>query len=228
MCRIVFNHPFKRDLLFRSVPDSNPFNPMNYIDIIIIVVIGLFVARGVQKGLVNTLTGVVSFITALFVATGMVGNFAQAVQSALGTNKGISYILAYVTLFFSVLLLFRLIAHIILKFFEITSTRWIDRIGGGVFGFLISSLLVSVIFLALSFFTFTERLMPERDNSFLYPYARDFYPVVYDLFVRIGPTAQSFQDITAEFLRDQPQEALRKTEAGRAFLEYLEKIKQAP
>jgi len=199
---------------------------MNYLDLIIISIIGIFVIRGVQKGLLMTLTGVVSFLAALFIATGLVGSFAQRLQDTAAISKVSAYIFSYIVLFFGILLILRIVAHITLKIFEVTSTRWIDRVGGCIFGFLIGSLLLSVVFIVLSFFSFTERLLPERENSMLYTYTRNFFPSTYNVLKVIRPATHSFQDITAELLQEQPRELLEKTEAGRDFLKYLKKFQK--
>jgi len=197
---------------------------MNYLDIIILSVAGVGVAWGVNKGFVKTFAGVVGFFAALFIATALVGTIAQNMQEVLNFGKGTAYVLGYVVLFFAVILIFKLAAHVVLKLFEITSTRWVDRAGGGLFGFVIAGLLLSLVFGILSFFSFTERLLPERQNSFLYPYARNFFPAIYDLSTNVRPAAQTVQDITSEILEEKPREVLEKTEAGRSVLKYIEKL----
>lgn len=198
---------------------------MNYLDIIILTVVGFFLAWGIKKGIVKTLAGVIGFILALIIATAMMGMTADILHNLFNMNKGAAYILSYVLLFIGVMLICHAAANVILKLFTITSTRWLDRVGGGILGFLVGSLIVSSVLVALSFFTFTERMLPEKDKSLLYPYARNFFPEFYNLIVKLKPAAKTFQDITGDILEGQPEDALKKTQAGRDLLEYLEKLK---
>ncbi|MFC1555955.1 CvpA family protein [candidate division KSB1 bacterium] len=195
---------------------------MNYLDIFIIIVVGLLSFWGINKGLVKALAGIVGFLAALMIATGFVGVLADKLQDVMGLSNAASYVLAYVVLFFSIILIFKISAHLITKLFEVSSLRWVDRTGGGAFGFMIGGLILSFLFTALSFFSFTDKMLPERENSFLYPYARDFYPAIYNVVSKISPASKTFQDISAEILKEHPRETLMRTEAGRKVLEYLE------
>lgn len=190
---------------------------MNYIDIIILTVVGFFIAWGIKKGIIKTLAGVIGFILAMIIATAMMGMVAGVLHNLFNMNKGAAYVLSYVLLFIGVMLICHSAANVILKLFTITSTRWLDRVGGGILGFLVGSLIVSSILVILSFFTFTERM----DKSLLYPYARNFAPGFYNLI----PAAKTFQDITGDILDGQPEDALKKTQAGRDLLKYWEKHK---
>jgi len=198
---------------------------MNYLDIIILAVVGFFLAWGIKKGIVKTLAGVIGFILAMIIATAMMGMVAGILHNLFNMNKGAAYILSYVLLFIGVMLICYAAANIILKLFTITSTRWLDRVGGGILGFLVGSLIVSSVLVALSFFTFTERMLPEKEKSLLYPYARSFFPEFYNLIVKLKPAAKTFQDITGDILEGQPEDALKKTQAGRDLLKYWEKLK---
>lgn len=197
---------------------------MNYLDIAIAAIIGFFLVRGIKNGLVNTLTGVVSFILALIIATGMMSAIADILQNYIGMDKDISYIIGYVILFVGTLLFLRLAANVILKVFTITSMRWVDRIGGGLFGLFIGGMIVSSVLVALSFFSFTEQMLPERNKSFLYPYTKDFFPVVYNIVVKVKPAALSFQEIKEDILKGKTVEALKKSQAGRELIKYWDKL----
>jgi len=115
---------------------------------------------------------------------------------------------------------------VLVKLFTVTSTRWVDRIGGGLFGFLIGNLLVSAVLIALSFFSFTDRMLPEKENSLLYSYSRNFFPTLYDYVVKLKPSAKLFEEIVEEILDGNVLETLQKTEAGREVLKNMKRIEQ--
>lgn len=199
---------------------------MNYLDLVIAAIVGFFMVRGIRKGLINTLTGVLSFILALIISTGLMGTAAGILQDYLRFSKDVSYVVGYLVLFIGTILLFRGVANVILKIFTITSLRWVDRLVGGLLGLMIGGLIVSSVLVSLSFFSFTDTLLPERDESLLYPYARGFFPAFYNIVIKVKPAASTFQELTEDILKSKPLEALRRTDAGRELLEYWDKLKK--
>ncbi len=199
---------------------------MNYLDIIIVIVVGFLTFTGMRKGFVSTLAGIIGFFAALIIATGMMGAMAEVLQSVVNFSKGPAYLVSYIILFFGVIIIFKIAAKIIQKLFTVTSTKWVDQIGGGAFGFLLGGLIVSTVLNLLAFFPFSDKLLPEQENAILYPYAVGFAPGVYDLVVKMGPMSQKFEEITEDILKGEPIEFLKKTKAGRNLLEYWEKIKR--
>jgi len=191
---------------------------MNYIDIIIAGVVGYFLYWGMKKGLIKTLAGIIGLFAALFIATTFMNVIADFLRVSLHFNKVFSYVFSYLALFVGTIFIFRFTANLIVKLFTVTSTRWIDRAGGGVFGFLLGSMIISAFFVFFSYFTITEKLLPERDSSMLYPYALSFFPAAYDIISDLGPVAKKFRDISEDILKDEPKEILERTHAGRDIL----------
>jgi membrane protein required for colicin V production len=199
---------------------------MNYLDIVIAAIVVYFLVLGVRKGIVTMFMGIAGFVLALIIATGLMGAFSHVVQDLTGMPQGFAYVFSYILLFFSVLLIVRGLTNVLVKLFTVTSTRWVDRIGGGLFGFLIGNLLVSAVLIALSFFSFTDRMLPEKENSLLYSYSRNFFPTLYDYVVKLKPSAKSFEEIVEEILDGNVLETLQKTEAGREVLKNMKRIEQ--
>lgn len=200
---------------------------MNYLDLIILTVVGIFVARGLNKGLIKSVGGVIGFVASLIIATAMVGTLANIMTDFLGINIGVSYLISYILLFVGLIFVFKFVVHIFEKMFEITLlTMWVNKAGGGFLGFLMGSLLVSSVLVFLAFFPFTDRLLPEKENSFLYPYAHQFFPVTYDVFSRITPATQRFNEILEDMLKSEPIESLKNYQAGRDLLEYWDEINE--
>ena len=196
---------------------------MNYLDIIIVVVVGYFLILGIRRGFVTMFCAIVGFLAALFVATSMMSRIALPLHEYIGLPKGAAYLIAYIILFVAVILLFKLAAKLIVKLFTLTSTRWVDRIGGAVFGLFLGILALSLILTILSFFDFTDRLLPEEENSLLYPYVKESYPYVYDALVKLKPAAQKFKDIIDDILKEKSDEELQRSQAGRYLLKYRQK-----
>ncbi len=199
---------------------------MNYLDIVIVAVVVCFLVLGVRKGIVTMCMGIAGFVLALITATGLMGIFSRVIQDFTEMPKGFAYVFSYILLFFSVLLVVRGITNVLVKLFTVTSTRWVDRIGGGLFGFLIGNLLISAVLIALSVFSFTDHMLPEKENSLLYLYSRNFFPTLYNYVVKLKPSAKSFQEIVEEIFYGDVLETLEKTEAGREALKNLKRTEQ--
>ena len=191
---------------------------MNYLDIIIAVVVVYFIVLGVRKGIVTMFMGIAGFILALITATGLMSLFSGILQELTGMPKGLGYIISSILIFFFVLLVCRGITNIILKLFTITSTRWIDRVGGGIFGFCIGGLIVSALLIMLTFIPFSDRLLPGKENSLLYPCALNFFPAIYDNVVILKPSAKSFQEIVEDIINGDLLESVNISHTDRGII----------
>jgi len=175
---------------------------MNYVDCIILIVVGGFTIKGLLKGFVKEVGGVVGLILAFTIAATQIGTGAEFLQSAFKINPGISYIFGFVAIFIIVLLAVKIVENILLKIFQITSTVWIDKIGGGVFGFLFGYLIIAVIIVLLSIVPFSETIKKEQNSSKLYPYAEYFSRPLFNFALKINPGAKKINSILKKQIKD--------------------------
>ena len=175
---------------------------MNYVDLFILIIVGFFTIKGLLKGMVKEVGGVVGLILAFIIASTQIGKGAQFLQSTLKINPGVSHILGFIAIFLAVLLVVKIVESFLLKIFKLTSTIWIDKIGGGILGFLFGFLIIAFIIVLLSIVPSSESLKKEQNDSLLYPYAEYFSKPFFSLALSINPGAQRIKSIIEKEIRE--------------------------
>ena len=124
---------------------------MNPFDILVVVIVGYGLVRGLFRGLVKEVASII----------GVIGGFylAYSYYSLIGTHLGLltsneSYqmIIGFLIIFCGVLIIVAGLAMIIKYLLKIAYLGWVDRIGGLVFGAIKGVLIVSILFLMLTAF----------------------------------------------------------------------------
>lgn len=124
---------------------------MNPFDILILVILGYSLIRGLFRGLVKEVSSVIGVFGGFYAAYTYYQNVAGLLS---GLIQDISYlnILSFLIIFCGVLIVVSVLGIIIKYLMNITFLGWIDRIGGVVFGLAKGILIVSVLFISLTAF----------------------------------------------------------------------------
>ena len=111
---------------------------MNPFDILILVILGYSLVRGLFRGLVKEISSVI----------GVFGGMLS------GLIQDVSYlnILSFLIIFCGVLIVVSVLGVIIKYLLNITFLGWVDRIGGVVFGIAKGILIIAVLFISLTAF----------------------------------------------------------------------------
>jgi len=165
-------------------------------DIVITVVVGLFVFKGLVKGFIREFLGFVGFIIAFLLGTNSMENGANILLSVISIPYPLAQIVSYFIIFMIVLFFIRFIAKSITKLMKETSLGWLNRAGGAAFGFIFGVLLLSIIIAFLNMPVISERLnLEDKWNSMMfYPFVEQFAPETYDLILKFFPTGKSFYE----------------------------------
>ena len=124
---------------------------MNPFDILIIVILGYSLVRGIFRGLVKELSSIIGVLGGFYAAY----TYYQVVAGLLSRLiHDISYlnILSFLIIFCGVLIIVGVLGVIIKYVLNIAFLGWIDRIGGVIFGVLKGILIVSILFITLTAF----------------------------------------------------------------------------
>jgi membrane protein required for colicin V production len=139
---------------------------VSWIDIVILLVIGVFVFRNTWIGFLRGLSSLLGIVLGVIFA----GRYHVLLHPILAPwigKKWVSFV-AFLVAFFIVYLSVFILVEILRKFFHRAHLSWVDRLLGFLFGLIKGILLISLIFLLLAtFFPQSRRLF--RD-SFTYPY----------------------------------------------------------
>jgi membrane protein required for colicin V production len=124
---------------------------MNPFDILIIVILGYSLVRGLFRGLVKELSSIIGVLGGFYAAY----TYYQVLAGLLaGLIHDTAYlnILSFLAIFCGVLIVIGVLGVIIKYLLNIAFLGWVDRIGGFVFGVLKGVLIVSILFITLTAF----------------------------------------------------------------------------
>lgn len=141
---------------------------MNILDILILVILGFCIVRGIFRGIIKELTSIVGVFVGFYVAYNYYSVVAHVI-SRFFTNKAylniVSFFLAFTILFLAV----GLVGVILKRVFKVVALGWADRLLGATFGLVKAVLIVSVLLVPLTAF------LPQKSSiikdSLLAPYA---------------------------------------------------------
>ena len=140
---------------------------MNFFDILVIVILGYCLIRGVFRGLIKELSSIIGVLGGFYAAFTYYMLVAKLLSKWI-TNTGYLNILSFLIIFCGVFLIISILGVIINYLLKIAFLGWLDRILGSVFGAMKGILIVSVLLIA--FTAFLPKGTPVIKDSLLSPY----------------------------------------------------------
>jgi len=122
---------------------------MMIIDWFSIAIIGFFSFRGLLEGMSKEFSSTFSWIIAIFAAW-YLGPFSLPFLQDFINNSELRYLLAYLSSFFLVLFIMRFLGLASSRFLNLIGLGVFDKLFGGLFGAIKSSLLLSSLYLLTS------------------------------------------------------------------------------
>jgi membrane protein required for colicin V production len=124
---------------------------MNPFDIIIIVILGYSLVRGIFRGLVKEVSSIVGVLGGFYASFTYYPKLAKLLSGLIRETAYLN-ILSFLIIFCSVLIVVGILGIIIKYLLNIAFLGWVDRIGGIGFGFIKGILIASVLFITLTAF----------------------------------------------------------------------------
>lgn len=116
---------------------------MNWVDIVIIVVVGTSIVFGVKRGLIKEILTLVALIAGIIIATRSYDEGAK-IMAHFVNNTNLAHLLSFVVIFTLVCVFFFLCGIVLKKLIRIAKLTAVDRMGGLVFGFIRGGIAVGV------------------------------------------------------------------------------------
>ncbi len=151
---------------------------MNTLDILILLILGFAVVRGLFRGFVGEISSIVGLVIGFILANRYHDQLLPLVGSIL-PDPAIANLLTYALIFITGLVLVLMLAAVLRHLLKITLLGWLDRLAGGAMGLIKGSLLSVLIVLLLTTF-----LSPQADilrTSSFAPYVNQFSALLADL-----------------------------------------------
>ncbi len=130
---------------------------MNWLDFVLVLVLGLSVVAGLAKGFTRTAIGFVALIAALFCGLWFYGLPAAAVREYLSSQQ-LANFFGFTIIFVGILLIGALVEFGVAKLMKIANLSWLDRLAGGAFG-VFRGVLVGAVFVT-AFMAFAPKAPP--------------------------------------------------------------------
>lgn len=178
---------------FGKLPYKINFAFMALIDIVIggLLLYGLI--RGLWKGLFSELAALLSLLLGIYIALKFSGYVGQKLDSHVSWDEKYITITAFAITFIAVVVGIILLAKVFTKLAKFAMLGWLNRLLGGIFGFIKWVLIISV---SLNFFlklntnnTFAEK-ETLKNSIFFYPVlevSKTIYPILEEWFAEFNP-----------------------------------------
>ena len=117
---------------------------MNWLDIVIVIFLGITTITGLSRGLVKTIIPLVGIILGVVLA----GHFYGSVADGLSTwfhSPSQAKIAGFAIIFIVVVIVSLIIASLLSKLLSLLLLGWVDRLGGAVLGLVIGGLVCGTI-----------------------------------------------------------------------------------
>ncbi|MDD5094699.1 MAG: CvpA family protein [Dehalococcoidia bacterium] len=116
---------------------------MNWLDVIIIFCLVLFAFQGFRRGLTKSLAVLIGIILGILLAGALQNTLADALSVI--DNESVAKIVAFAIILIVTFIAVYIVGIILQKILSITFLGLADRLGGGVFGFVVGWLICSVL-----------------------------------------------------------------------------------
>ena len=140
---------------------------MSALDIIIIIIISLFLGRGIWTGFIRQIASVAALVIGFIIAGRFYGESANLVFPFI-RNQQAGFFVAYILLFLLSFAVVILTGILIKKVMKISLLGWFDTFLGGVFGLFKGVFVSCLVFMGLALFISGASTF--FSNSFFYPY----------------------------------------------------------
>jgi len=180
---------------------------MNFLDIVLICILGIFTIRGFFRGLVREILSLAAIVLAVVLAANYQHLISPHIELYVSNAMTVS-VLSYVSIFFGTIIVFWLLARFIRAMLDITLLGWVDRLAGGVFG-LIEGMLIGLIALM-----FLQTFMPKSElltQSYLAPRAQHMVELLAEYApesMREGLKSRGYELPTAQEILDSAKQAV--------------------
>jgi len=172
------------------------------IDLIFALLLVMAIIKGYQKGFIVAFFSIIAFIIGLAAALKLSAVVAEYLKQSVNISAKWLPFLAFIIVFFAVVILIRLGAKLIEKAFQVVLLGWLNRIGGIVF------YSVFLLYLLRTFVFYAEKLQLIQpgtiQSSQTYNFVEPWGPAVMDNFGKLIPVFKNMFTELGDFFNTIP------------------------
>lgn len=147
---------------------------MNWLDVLIVLPLLFGIVRGVMRGLVSEIIAIVVVIFGVLCARFWAPPFSEMLIAQFAWPKGVCDVVAYTLLFLAVAIVLSILARLLNKLLKAIHLGWINRLFGGLCGFVKYAIIVLIVIFAMDKTNETFHWLDESPvvkSSVVYPQA---------------------------------------------------------
>lgn len=149
------------------------------VEVIIAAILVFFLIAGIRRGLIRQILEIAGIIAAFVAAFYAAHHLAAYLERKIEITYNLALIISAMAIFVGILVAFHLAGIILQKMVNITPLGHVDRLGGGLFGLLKGTLLVSLLLVIVLNLPFPSQFREDLEKD---PVVRVIYPVMPMLF----------------------------------------------
>ena len=157
---------------------------MNWLDIVILCILGLLVFNGIRKGFIISLATLIALVLGIWAAIHFSNYISVILEKNLHPSGTWLPILSFTITFLLVIILVMLLAKGLEKLVSIAGMGFLNHLAGGIFGLLKGILFASVLFFIITSFDPKQKLITAKakEKSLFYGYVGKVFPGLMNLF----------------------------------------------
>lgn len=156
---------------------------MNSVDVVILVIILLFTIRGLFRGFILELSTLIGLVIGYLAAITYIGFLSALLQSLIPSAPvSVLNIISFSLIFIGINILLKIAANLITKTLKFAMLGWLNRLLGGLFGFVKSILILSIAVFLISLIPQSGEMFANSglQESILFPMLKLLGPELYE------------------------------------------------
>jgi len=141
---------------------------LNWLDIVLLLLIGASMIGGFAKGLTRMVVGLVAMVAALVLSLGFYRSVGALFESA-GLSRNAAGFAGFLTIFIGIVMLGGLLGMVVKRVLKLVGLGFLDRLGGAMLGALRGALAGIIVLMVIMAFTPKPPPLAVRDSR-LAPY----------------------------------------------------------
>ena len=139
-------------------------------DILFSLVLLYFTINGLLRGLIKEITGLISLFISCYIASEYHGKLDFLINKYhIISNHNYSQIVAFLIIFFTTIIIIKILSSLIQGFFEFVYLGWLNKLLGALLGFIKGLVIISIIIFCFGAMPFDEKTINQiNDDSSIY------------------------------------------------------------
>ena len=155
---------------------------MNVVDVVAFIILIYGVLRGLNKGFIIEISGILAFALGLMGAFKFSNLGSKIFSNMVDWNPKAIQLVCFIALFLIIIFFISLMAKMITKTLKLIALDWLNRIFGALFGFIKWSIIMSALFIIVNEVNTFVTVFPNSifEDSKIYPFLADFGSFLFD------------------------------------------------